>query len=313
MKLGKYKGIKVKAVDLTVKEQELQRSISNMQRKNSVFIHVDERPAKLGDVVVLNYEGYVEGKPFLGGKATHHRMRLGENKFLPGFEAQIVGKTMGDVFEIPVKFPEAYANEQVAGKEALFKTELLFVGIEDIPEFDDEFALDFSSFATADELKESLFISLRAKREAAEEKRIQEELLSRIIEDSEIELSEDVLEELAEEVFEEKQIDLESQGLALEDYLKHSCQTLEDVYEQCWQKAKRSYQETTVLHGIAMKEEFEISEEELEEAVWEIAFYEGIDPRELLETMEEEELTGIKLQLYCDKAMELVRENAVYI
>lgn len=313
IRLGIYKNLKVKAPDLTISDQELNRSIVNMQRKNSVFIHIDERPAAAGDVVVLNYEGFVSGKPFLGGKATHHRLVLGEGKFIPGFEEQIIGKSMGDLFNIMVTFPVNYANVQLAGKDGLFKTQLLFVGREEIPPFDDNFALDFSSFSTAKELKDSLELSLRAKREGAEQERIQEELLTMIIEASVLPVNEDVIEELTEEVYEERLEEIEMQGLTVEEFLKRSHQTLEDIQYQCRKKARRSYQETTLLHAIAIEEGLEISEEELEEAVWRIAFYEELDPVDLLDSMDEEELTGIKLQLYCDKAMELVRETAVYI
>lgn len=313
MKLGVYKGLKVTGPDLTVSEKELQRAITNMQRKNAVFIHIDHRPAAAGDAVVLNYEGFIDGKPFAGGKATHHRLVLGEGKFIPGFEEQIAGRTMGDMFEMPVVFPAGYANRELAGKPAVFQTELLFVGQEEMPEFDDDFAQDFSSFSTADELKSSIELSLRAKREAAEQERIQEELLTQIIEASEVPISEAVLEELTEEVFAEKLEDIEAQGMTLEEFLKRSRRTLEDIQYQCRKKARRNYLETAVLHEIAMKENMVITGEELEKAVWELAFYEELDPMMLFETMDEEELTGIKLQLYCDKAMELVRETAIYI
>ena len=313
MKLGNYRNLKVKGPDLSVSPKELERSITNMQRKNSVFIHIDDRPARQGDVVVLNYEGFVDGQAFLGGKATHHRMILGSGKFIPGFEEQIEGRTMGETFDIQVQFPENYANRQLAGKEAVFKTTLLFVGEEDIPVFDDDFALDFSSFSTAEELKESLMVNLVAKREAAEQERIQEELLTQIIDGSEIPVNEDIIDELEEELIEEMVEDIENQGMTLEEFLKRSHQTVEDIRYQCRKKARRNFQETAVLHAIAMSEDLEILEEEMEEAVWDLAFYEEMDPMELLESMDEEELTGIKLQIYCDKAMELVKDSAQYI
>lgn len=310
MNLGKYKYLKVKGPDTTVSEAELARSITNLQRKNAVFYHIDERPAQAGDVVVINYEGFVGGKPFLGGKATHHRMILGEGKLVPGFEEQITGKIMGDAFEIQVRFPQDYANRSLAGKEAVFATTLLFVGREEIPVFDDDFALDFSSFSTAAELSDSLVQSLAAKKEASEYERIQADLLTQIIEDTEIPVNEAVIDELQEEVFEEKLEELELQGMSLEEFLKKSHQTLEDIQYQCRKKARRSFQETAVLHAIALQEGFELSEEELEEAICEAAFYADMDPMEYFDAMDEEELTGIKLQILCDKAMELVRETA---
>lgn len=313
MKLGTYKHLKVKGPDVTVAEAELQRSITNLRRKHAVFYHIDERPAQARDVVVLNYEGFIDGKPFIGGKATHHRLVLGEGKFIPGFEEQIVGRIMGDAFRIQVVFPEYYANPQVAGKAAMFEAELVFVGHEEIPEFNDDFALDFSSFQTVEELKESLVISLQAKKEASEGERIQEELLTQIIADSEISMDEDVIAELAQEYFAEKEEELNEQGMSMETYLKASNQTIADVEYQCRKKARRSYSQTAVLHAIALAEGIEASEEELQDALCEAAFYADMDPMEFYETMDEEELTGMQLQIMCDKAMELVRTYAVYV
>ncbi len=290
MKLGIYKNLKVKGIDVTVSEAELACSITNMQRKNALFYHIDERPAKAGDVVVLNYEGLVAGKPFAGGKATHHRMVLGEGKMIPGFEDQIIGKTMGDEFQIQVRFPQDYIKRELAGREAVFATTLVFVGKEEIPVFDDDFALDFSSYRTAAELADFLKQSLEAKKEAGEYERIQTELLTQIIEGSEIPINQEIIDELSEEFFEEKLEELELQGMSLEECLKRSQQTIEDIRYQCIKKARRSYCETAVLYAIALEEGFEVYEEELED-----------------------ELDGVELQILCDKAMELVRETAEYV
>lgn len=313
MKLGKYKGLEVKGPDLHISDWELNRSITNMQRKNALFYHIDERPAQMGDVVVINYKGFVDGKPFLGGKATHHRIVLGEEKFLPGFEEQIIGRTMGDHFDIETVFPADHANRKLAGKDVCYQTELLFVGREETPAFDDDFALDFSTFATAEELKESLLAGLRAKRESSEDERIQEELLTQVIEGAEIYVNEEVIGEFAKDVLQEQIEEIEANGMTLEGFLKCTHQTMEDLRDQCHKKARRNFQETVALHAIAMEEGLEISEEEINETVWKMAFYEDIDPVEMLESMEDAELTGIKLQIYCDKAMDLVRETAILI
>lgn len=313
MKLGTYKNLVVKRPNTEVTKAELDQSIINLQRKNGVFYHVDERPAQVGDVVVLNYEGFIDDKPFLGGKATHHRLVLGEGKFIPGFEEQILGHFMGEVFQICVTFPMNYANSHVAGKDAIFETELVFMGWEEIPEFDDDFALDFSTFETAAELKDSLMVSLQAKKEANEEERIQEELLTQIIEDSVIPMEETLLEELAGEYFAEKEEELELQGMSMETYLKATHQTIEDIEYQCRKKARRSFEQTSVLQAIAIAEDIEVEVEELQDVIYAAAFYEEMDPMELLGAMDEEEVTGMKLQILCDKAMALVRENAVYI
>ena len=313
MKLGAYKNLKVKAPDRSYSEAELARSVKNMQMKNSVFFHIDDRAAQVGDVVVLNYEGFVDGKPFVGGKATHHRLTLGEGKYIPGFEDQIVGHCVNEDFDIKVRFPENYGNPQLAGRDGLFKTTLLFMGKEEIPDFDNDFALDFSTFSTAEELLGSLKQTLISKKEYAEEERVQEELLTQIIEASEIPVNQDILDELAEEILEDRLYDLELQGISLENYLKGSHKTMEDLQYECRKKARRNYQQTAVLHAVAAEEGLEVSEEELVEAVYESVGYDEMDAMEVLENMDEDELTGLELQILCDKAMALIRQEAEYI
>lgn len=312
MKLGKYKGLEVKKADLSVTQQEIEQMIRNMQRKHAVVYHIDERPAQVGDVVILNYEGFIDGASFLGGRATHHRLVLGEDKWIADLEAQIIGKTMGTSFEAVVSFPITHANQEIAGKEAVFQIDLLVVGREEIPDFDDAFAKDFSSFSSAEELRDSFCTNLIAKKEAAEEKRIQEELLSMVIADAEIPLPKDVLEELAEEIFAEKEEDLIEQGLSGEEFLKRSHQTLDGWMESCSEQARRRYQETAVLHAIAQAEGLTVSEEEMEEVICEMAFYEGMDAFEFAAQLDEDTLTGIELQILCDGAMEIVRTHAQY-
>lgn len=313
MKLGAYKNLKVKAPDETIPEAELSRSISNMRKKNALFFHIDDRAAQIGDLVVINYDGSIHGQPFLGGKAHHHRMILGSGKFIPGFEEQIVGHFIGDVFDINVTFPTSYANPQLAGQNATFHTELVFMGYEEVPAFDDDFALNFSSFATAKELRDSLLTSLQAKKAAAEQERIQQDLLTQIITASEIPENEEILAELQEEYFEERLYDLELQGITLEDYLVRSHLTIEDIQHQCSQKARREYQQTAILHAIADAENFTVSDEDLMEAIYQLVDFHEDAAMEMWKNLEDEQRIGLELQLLCDQAMQFVLETAIYI
>lgn len=313
MRLGAYKGLEVKAADLTVQEKELERMVRNTQRKNAVIYHIDERPAQDGDVVFVNYEGHVQGSPYRGGKAVHHRMVLGEHKGLPGFEEQIVGHTMGEQFEICVSVPVEHANEQIAGLDVVFSVHLLVVGREEIPPFDDAFAQDFSTFDTAEELLDSFRVMLTSKKEGAEEQRIQEELLTHIIDDSQIPVADTLLDELQEEVLDEKIEDLEAQGMTIDQFLETSQQTFGEFQIQCRKQALRQYQETTVLYEIAMREGMDVTEEELENALYELAFFEELNEESVEEELDEAELSGIRLQIMCEKAMDFVKQEARYV
>lgn len=310
MKLGTYKGLTVQAPDLTISDKELSRALKNLQKENGVLTHIDDRAAQLGDRAVLNFQGYLDEKPFPGAKGVRYPLILGSHSFIPGFEEQIVGKNIGETFDIFVTFPENYPNPDIAGQKARFSVTLLSLGILDLPEIDDDFALDFSDFDTAEELKEALVQSLTEKKEDRENDRVQRELLTQIIESSAFTLNETIVAQIQEELLSEFEEDLAAQSLTMEQFLKRTGKTMEQVQAEYEQKARRNLAETTLLHAIAGAESIELTEEELEDALYDMADYYEMDPYEFQQSLDPQELDGMKLELLCQKAMDFVLENA---
>lgn len=313
MKLGNYKGLTVQAPDLTISDKELSRSLRNLQRENAVLTHIDDRSARLGDQAIINFQGYVEGEPIPGAKGVRYPLILGSHSFIPGFEDQLTGRNIGDSFDIFVTFPENYPKPEIAGRRARFSVTLLSLGILDLPEIDDDFALDFSDFQTAEELKDALMQSLTEKKEDRENDRIQKELLTQIIESSEFTLNETIVAQIQEELILEFEEDLAAQSLTMEQFLKRTGQSIEQLQTKYEKKARRNLAETTVLHAIAESESIELTEDELEDALYNMADYYETDPYDFLQSLDPQELDGMKLELLCQKAMDFVLEHAQLI
>lgn len=311
--LGTYKGLEVTAPDLTITENELNHALSNLQKENAVLIHIDDRAAQIGDRAVLDFQGYVDEKPLTGAKARRYPMILGAHRFIPGFEDQIVGKNIGDTFDIFVTFPTTYPNADAAGKDARFSVTLRSLGIQELPALDDDFALDFSEFDTIDALKESLKETLEEQKEEKENERIQETLLGKIIADSRFSLNDTIVAEIEEELLAEFEEDIQAHGMSMEQFFQRTGQTPETLQAKYHEKACRQLSETTVLHAIAEQEKLTFSDDELEDAVYDMAEYYETDPLEFLQELDPQELNGLKLELLCQKAMEFVLEHAVLV
>lgn len=313
IQLGTYKGLEITAPDLTVTEKELNNALANLQKENAILIHVDDRAAQNGDRAVLDFQGYFEDKPLAGTKAKRFPMILGSHRFIPEFEDQIIGKMPGDAFDIFATFPENYPDRKTAGKNARFSVTLLSLGIQELPALDDDFALDFSEFETMEDLKASLKETLTEKKEEKENARIQDELLGKIIETSEFSLNDDIVAEIEDELLEEFEDDIHAHGMSMDQFFQRTGQTTETLQQKYHKKAYRQVAETTVLHAIAQKEHLTFSDEELEDAVYDMAEYYETDPLEFLQELDPQELNGLKLELLCQKAMEFVLEHAVLL
>ena len=313
IQLGTYKGLEIAAPDLTITEKELNNALCNLQKENAILIHVDDRAAQNGDRAVLDFQGYIDDKPLTGTKAKRYPMILGSHRFIPGFEDQIIGKNIGETFDIFVTFPETYPNAEAAGKKARFSVTLLSLGIQELPALDDDFALDFSDFETMDDLKASLEETLTEKKEEKENDRIQDTLLGKIIETSQFSLNDDIVAEIEDELLAEFEDDIQAHGMSMEQFFQRTGQTLETLQKKYHEKAYRQVAETTVLHAIAQKEQLTFSDDELEDAVYDMAEYYETDPLEFLQELDPQELNGLKLELLCQKAMEFVLEHAVLV
>ena len=227
-----YKGIEVKKQPVTVTAEDVDREIDRVRERNSRMVTVEDRAAENGDVAEIDFDGYVDGKQFDGGKAENYDLTLGAGQFIPGFEEQVVGHKAGEEFDVNVTFPEDYHAEELKGKPAVFKIKLHEIKKKELPEVDDEFVKDVSEFDTLDEYKKDLEEKLRSQRQKAADADVENQLVEAIIEKVEATIPDEMVENEVDEIINSFAYRLQSQGLKLETYLKYTGQTTDDLRVQ---------------------------------------------------------------------------------
>ena len=311
MKLGNYKNLTVKKADTSVSPDELNSAFDALQKENSILIHTDSRPARDGDRVILDFHGYADGQSIPNSARNRFRLTLGSHSFIPGFEEQIIGKMPGAEFDISVNFPDNYAVKAVAGKEAVFRIHLHFIEEQILPKLDDDFAKDFSDFDTFEELSREILENLTAKKEEQATEQMQQDLLTQIIDDSQLELDAHLLEQLREELRQEFEEDLQAQGMTEEQYLKRAKKTPDDIDRECLSQARRRLQETMVQNAIGERENLYLTQDELNDAMAGLAEEYGVPSESFADMLDPDELEGLKLELLCGKAMDFICAHAV--
>lgn len=267
IELPDYKGMEVEEVNYQVTDELINNDLENQRRMNARIVNVDNRPAQKGDKVNINFTGSIDGVEFEGGKAENQDLELGSNTFIPGFEDQIVGKNIGDEFDVIANFPKDYHAKELAGKEATFKTKLNSISLEELPEVDDEFIKDISDFDTVDEYKKDL----REKREKEFKDRTEAEKKARALKTLaskvQVEVPNGMIEDEIENMVNSYNQNLGAQGLKLDQYLGMLGTNLKDFKENLKPQARENVVERLTLDAIIKKEGFEVSDEEIEKEV----------------------------------------------
>jgi len=264
VKLGEYKGVEVPKADLEVTEEDVLKIIRREQEKNAVLRPVEDRAVEDGDVATIDFEGFVDGVAFAGGKGENYPLTIGSNTFIPGFEEQIIGKEIGVEFDVNVTFPEEYSAEELAGKESVFKVTVNKIEAKDLPELTDEFASEVSEFETLAEYKEHVAKSEAEKKTIEAEQKKMTAAILKATENAEMDIPDAMVDYEASLKINEMKQNLAQQGLEWEQYLSYFGQTEEQVKEQQKPSALQSIQTRLVLSAIAAAEGFEISDEEKE-------------------------------------------------
>ena len=303
-----YKGIEVKKQPVTVTAEDVEKEIDRVRERNSRMVTVEDRAAENGDVAEIDFDGYVDGKQFDGGKAENYDLTLGAGQFIPGFEEQVVGHKAGEEFDVNVTFPEDYHAEELKGKPAVFKIKLHEIKKKELPEVDDEFVKDVSEFDTLDEYKKDLEEKLRSQRQKAADADVENQLVEAIIEKVEATIPDEMVENEVDEIINSFAYRLQSQGLKLETYLKYTGQTTDDLRVQYKPQAERQVKVRLGLEKIAELENIQITEEETEAEFKRLAEAYGM-PEDNVKNLVSAE--GINADLKNQKAIDLVRENAV--
>jgi len=303
-----YKGIEVNREPVVVTEGDIDSEVQRVRERNSRMITVEDRPAQDGDIAVIDFDGYVDGKQFDGGKAENYELTLGAGQFIPGFEEQIVGHSTGEDFDVNVKFPEDYHAEELKGKDAVFKIKLHELKMKELPEVDDEFVKDVSEFDTLDEYKKDIEKKLLERREKAADADVENQLADAIIEKVQAEIPDEMVENEVDEIINAFAQRLQSQGLKLETYLQYTNTSTDDLRAQYKPQADRQVKVRLGLEKIAQLENIEITEEECEEEVKRLSETYGM-PLDSVKNLVNMDM--VRSDLANQKAMELVKAHAV--
>ncbi|MTI65514.1 MAG: trigger factor [Firmicutes bacterium] len=308
--LGEYKGIEVEKVEYNVTEDDVDEEIKNMQERNARIIEVEDRKSKEGDTLVLDYEGYIDGEKFEGGSAENQTLELGANKFIPGFEEQLVEKEAGEETEIKVTFPEDYQAEDLAGKEATFKVKIHEIKEKELPELDDEFAKDVSEFDTLEELKEDTKKKLEEQAENKEKAERENNVIEKVNENCEVDIPEAMIESQLENEVRNFEYRLRYQGLDMDKYFELTNTSLEDLKEQMRPNAEKVVKSDLVLETIGEKEDIEVTDEELNEELEKLAEQYNQDIAKFKKNMRDQDLDYIKKGIIKKKTVQYLVDNA---
>lgn len=309
--LGEYKGIEVESKAVEVTEEEIQAEIDKERESNARTITVEDRAVQNGDETIIDFEGFVDGVPFEGGKGEDYSLVIGSHSFIDTFEDQLIGKSIGEETEVNVTFPEEYHAPDLAGKPALFKVKVKEIKMKELPELDDEFAQDVSEFDTLEEYKADVKAKITERKENEAKSAKEDAVIEAIIEKASMEIPEAMIDTQVRQMAEDFARRLSSQGLSVEQYFQFTGMTTEKLFEQMRPQAVKRIQSRLVLEAIVAAENIEVSEEDFQEEINKMAEMYKMEADQLKETIGEFEQKQMKMDMAIQKAVEFVVNAAV--
>ncbi len=308
--LGEYKGVEVERASEEVSDEDVENELKKEQDQNSRLISVDDRPVQDGDTVTIDYDGYIDGEPFEGGKAEDYRLIIGSHTFVGDFEEQLIGKNIGDEFDVNVTFPDDYHAADLAGKDAVFKVKIKEIRYKELPELDDEFASEVSEFETLDEYKDDIRAKLKETRarEAATEN--ENRVVDKVVSNAQINIPEPMIEAQEEDLVNEYARQMQSQGLPFNDYLRYTGMTVDDMKEQMRPQAEQRIRTRLTLEAVAAAENIEVSDEEVEAELQKMADSYEMELDKVKEMMGEDQIKMLKEDLAVQDAIDLLVAEA---
>lgn len=308
VKLGKYKGIQLKKIEYNVTDEDIEHELGHMADRNSRLVTVEDRAVENGDITVIDFEGFVDGKAFEGGKAENHELTIGSNTFIPGFEDQIIGMKTGEEKDINVKFPEEYFSEELKGKDATFKVKLHEIKKKELPELNDDFAKDTSEFDTLDELKKSIKEKLEEENSNKVKYETEDAAVKAVVDSAEVEIPSGMIDTEIDNMVRDIETRLSYQGMKLEQYLSMMGKSMEDFRKEYEEQAKTSVKTRLVLEAIVKAENIEASEEDINTKLKEMAAMYGKKEDELV--LNEQFMNYIKDSLKNEAVVKFIIDNA---
>lgn len=309
VKLGKYMGVTVTKIDTSVSDEEVDAAVEEQRNNNARTVTVEDRAIQNGDTAVIDFEGFVDGVAFEGGKGENYSLVIGSDSFVDTFEEQLIGKNAGDETEVNVTFPEEYQAEELAGKPAVFKVKIHEIKAKELPELDDEFAQDVSEFDTLAEYREDIRKNLQEEKEAEAKRTKEDEAIKKIVDKSSMDIPDAMLETQIDVMIDEFAQRIASQGLSFEQYMQFSGMTIEKMKEQVKPEALARIQSSLVLEEIAKTENIQVSDEDVAAEVEKMAKAYGMEAEKVNEFLSDAQKESMKKDISVQKAAELVMDN----
>ena len=309
--LGQYKGIQVEKAPIEVTDEEIEAQVNKEREANSRTVTVEDRAVQKGDIATIDFEGFVDGVAFDGGKGENYDLEIGSNTFIPGFEDQLVGAEIGKELDVNVTFPEEYGAKELAGKEAVFKCKVNGIKVKELPEADDEFAQEVSEFDTLDEYKADIKAKLLKDKEDEAKRAKEDAVIGKIVENATMDIPDAMVEYQTQQMLDDFGRRMQSQGLSLEQYFQFTGMTEADYKEQMKPRALQNIQSRLVLEAVAEAEKLEATEEDLEKEYAKMAEQYKLDVDKVKEIFGEYQKEELKKDIVIQNAAELVTEAAV--
>ena len=306
--LGKYKGIEIKKHEYTVSDEEVEHELGHMAEKNARIVTVEDRAVENNDITVIDFEGFVDGKAFEGGKAENYELTIGSNSFIPGFEDQIIGMKLEEERDIKVKFPEEYFSKELAGKDATFKIKLHEIKKKEMPEINDDLAKDVSEFDTIDELKASIRESIEKQNETKTKYETEDEAIEAVCKNAKVEIPSGMIELETENMEKDMESRLGYQGMNLEGYLQMIGKTRQEFRDEYKPQAEKQVKSRLVLEAVANDAKIEVTEEEISSKIAEMAKMYGQKEEDVKKN--EQLINYVKENLKTEKTIEYIVSNA---
>lgn len=308
--LGQYKGVEVEKADASVSAEDVEAELKKVQEQNARLLTVEDRGVEDGDQTVIDFEGFVDGKGFEGGKAEDYPLTIGSHSFIDTFEEQLIGKKIGEECEVNVTFPTEYHAADLAGKPATFKVTVKEIKVKELPELNDEFASEVSEFDTLDEYKKDVEKKLAEKKEIEANSKNEDAVVAKVVENATMEIPDKMIDAQAENMVQDMARRMQSQGLSLDMYLKYTGMTVEQMKEQARPDAEKRIRTRLVLEAVAKAENIQISDEKVDEEVAKMAEAYKMEVEKLKSYMSESDVKQMKEDLAVQQAVALLVAEA---
>ncbi|SHI42071.1 trigger factor [Lutispora thermophila] len=311
VQLGEYKGIEVEKKEYNVTDEDVAKELEILRNKNARIIDVTDRPVKMGDITTIDFKGFVDGEQFEGGTAENYKLEIGSGQFIPGFEDQLVGATIGNEVDVNVTFPEDYRAEELAGKPAVFKVTVKEIKEKELLPLDDEFAKDTSEFDTLEELKEDIRKKKTEEAERLAKHEYENNVIKKVVENAQVDIPEVMIDNQVEAMLDDFDYQLRYQGLDLDTYIKYMNINYDELKETYKETARDRVKTQLVLEAVTKAENIAVTDEELEEEINKTAKMYNQDAEKFRKSLKERDIEYIKEGLEVQKTIDFLVKNSV--